>query len=51
VRTDAEFFLKLNGMMQQRHHLKFPVVQPKQRADTNIVASGLHRPVHGVKPP
>ena len=51
MRPDAEPFFQFNRVMQQRHHLETPVVQPEQDANSHIVNSGFIGSVHAVQPP
>ena len=51
MRPYIEFFLKVNCMIQQAHHLELPIVQTEKSANADIIAAGLHSTVQTIQPP
>ena len=51
VGPDPEPFFQVDGVEDEAHHLKLPVVKAEKGPDPHIVNPGLHRPVQPVEAP
>ncbi len=51
MRADAVAIFEFQRMINQAHHLEFPIVEAEQRADAHVVNSGVKGAVHTIQPP